>query len=295
MIEGKLQEMGREPANVQVIVQQESGGSRVHLSLQDADGVFLEAEVDTESEGEEAENPPTTSERAPPNEDADETEMLKQALAKATEENTALSREVGLLRERVERGQCRVKELWRLNCVQLEEDDLIVLAKEEIESLKTRLQGLEVNRRAPGQSLPSVTELPRRASPEVDGRSTDSRALESKPSGHGVPPRPCGKAPPIDPFTGENAVIRLDDWLPAIKRASTWNGWTEEERLIQPAGHLCDRVLQEWNLLEDVDKKIYADATQALRSRLDLEGRALAAQDFRHTVQGAAESAADFI
>lgn len=42
MIEGKLQEIGREPANVQVIVQQESGGSRVHLSLQDAEGVFLE-------------------------------------------------------------------------------------------------------------------------------------------------------------------------------------------------------------------------------------------------------------
>ena len=33
MIEGKLQEIGREPANVHVIVQQESGGSRVHLSL----------------------------------------------------------------------------------------------------------------------------------------------------------------------------------------------------------------------------------------------------------------------
>ena len=59
------------------------------------------------------------------------------------------------------RGQCRVKELWRLNCEQLEEHDLIVSAKEEeIESLKARLQGVEVNRRAPGWSLPTVTELP---------------------------------------------------------------------------------------------------------------------------------------
>ena len=95
--------------------------------------------------------------------------------------------------------------------------------------------------------------------------------------------------------TGENVEIRLDDWLPALERASTRNGWTEEERLIQLAGHLRDRALQEWNLLEDVDKKTYADATQALRSRLDPGGRALAAQDFRHTVQGEAESAADFI
>ena len=93
----------------------------------------------------------------------------------------------------------------------------------------------------------------------------------------------------------ENAVIHLDDWLPALERASTWNGWTEEERLIQLAGHLRDQALQEWNLLEDVDKKTYADATQALRSRLDPGGRALAAQDFRHTAQGEAESAADFI
>jgi len=33
-----------------------------------------------------------------------------------------------------------------------------------------------------------------------------------------------GKAPPIDPFTGENPEIRLDDWLPTLERASVWNG-----------------------------------------------------------------------
>ena len=29
-----------------------------------------------------------------------------------------------------------------------------------------------------------------------------------------------GKAPPIDPFTGEDAEITLDDWLPSLKRAA---------------------------------------------------------------------------
>lgn len=52
------------------------------------------------------------------------------------------------------------------------------------------------------------------------------------------PPIPCrGKAPIIDFFTGENQEIRIDDWLPALERASTWNGWTEEEWLMQLAGH----------------------------------------------------------
>ena len=242
MIEGKLRQMGREPPNVQVIVQQGIGQSRVHLSLQDADGVFLEAEPETEPEWGATEDPPTTDERAPPEERADETEKLKQALAEATEENAALAREVSLLlRERVERGQCRVKELWRLNCEQLEEHDLIVSAKdEELESLKARLQGLEVSRRVPGRSLPSTMELPRRDSPEVEHRSTDSRL-----SGM-VPPRRRGKAPPIDPFTGENPEVRLDNWLPALERASTWNGWTEEERLIQLAGHLRDQQALPW-------------------------------------------------
>ena len=30
-----------------------------------------------------------------------------------------------------------------------------------------------------------------------------------------------GKAPPIDPFRGNDPVIRLDDWLPTLERAAT--------------------------------------------------------------------------
>ncbi len=51
------------------------------------------------------------------------------------------------------------------------------------------------------------------------------------------------KAPPVDPFTGENPEIRLEEWLPSLQRASTWNGWTEEELLLQLVGHVRGRAL----------------------------------------------------
>ena len=55
-----------------------------------------------------------------------------------------------------------------------------------------------------------------------------------------------GKAPPVDSFTEEELDIRFDDWLPSLERAATWNSWTEEERLLQIAGHLHGWALQEW-------------------------------------------------
>jgi len=38
-----------------------------------------------------------------------------------------------------------------------------------------------------------------------------------------------GKPPPIDSFTGEDAEIQFDDWLPTLERAAAWNNWTESE------------------------------------------------------------------
>ena len=55
-----------------------------------------------------------------------------------------------------------------------------------------------------------------------------------------------GRPPPIDPFTGEDPEIRFEDWLPALVRASCWNDWSPEENLLQLAGHLRGRALQEW-------------------------------------------------
>ena len=47
-----------------------------------------------------------------------------------------------------------------------------------------------------------------------------------------------GKTLPIDCFTGCNLEITFDDWLPSLERVAKWNGWTNEDTLIQLAGHL---------------------------------------------------------
>lgn len=96
----------------------------------------------------------------------------------------------------------------------------------------------------------------------------------------------CGKAPPVDPFTEETMETILDDWLPTLQRAATWNAWSEEEKLLQLAGHLRGRALQEWSLLGDGDKSSFEGAIEALQEKLDPGSMAMAAQDFRHISQG---------
>ena len=104
-----------------------------------------------------------------------------------------------------------------------------------------------------------------------------------------------GKAPPVDSFSGETMGLTFDDWFPSLQRASDWNQWSDEETLIQLAGHLRGRSLQEWTLLRATEKESLDTAVCALRSRLDPGSRALAAQDFRHASQREKESVADYI
>ena len=66
-----------------------------------------------------------------------------------------------------------------------------------------------------------------------------------------------GKAPPTDEFTGEDRQITFDDWLPILERAATWNGWTQDELLMQLTGYLRGRALQEWKLLDSKNKTTY--------------------------------------
>ena len=58
--------------------------------------------------------------------------------------------------------------------------------------------------------------------------------------GHCQVQQRCGKAPPIslDEFTTEDSRITIGDWIPILERAASWNGWTEDETLMQLAGHL---------------------------------------------------------
>ena len=104
-----------------------------------------------------------------------------------------------------------------------------------------------------------------------------------------------GRAPPIDQYTGEDADVRFDDWLPSLRRAADWNCWTESEQLMQLAGHLRGRASQEWGLLDEVEKSTMEKAIAVLRERLDQNTIVLAAQDFRHTTQQLGEKVADFV
>ena len=104
-----------------------------------------------------------------------------------------------------------------------------------------------------------------------------------------------GKAPPIDSFTAEDTTITFDDWLLSLERAATWNEWTPHETLMQLAGHLKGRALQEWKLLLSEDRSSYQNAVRALREKLDPGNQTLAALDFRHTSQQSSESVSNFI
>ncbi len=72
------------------------------------------------------------------------------------------------------------------------------------------------------------------------------------------------KAPPVDLFTSEDPETHLDDWLPALRRAGSWNDWSEEELLIQLAGHLRGRALQEWTLMDPSDRPNFETAIKSL-------------------------------
>ena len=93
-----------------------------------------------------------------------------------------------------------------------------------------------------------------------------------------------GKAPPVEAVTGTEPECRLEDWLPTLKRAADWNGWTDSDLLLQKG-----RALQEWNLLPDDQKTTYDRAVITLRERLDPGNRIMVAQDFRHAARGRGE------
>ena len=104
-----------------------------------------------------------------------------------------------------------------------------------------------------------------------------------------------GKAPPVDPFTAEDKELRFDDWVPILERATTRNNWSEEEKLIQLAGHLRNKALQEWNLMSSQEKGNYHLAIATLRTQLGPGNKTLAAMDFCHITQQENESVSDFI
>ena len=111
MIDGKLTEMGREPPNVQVVVQRELGETlRAWLYLQDKGGVFMESELAPEphSHGNTEESDEELFDQG---EELEEVEASKRALKRATEENATLAAEVSELK-----GDCRSKRIGSKSC-----------------------------------------------------------------------------------------------------------------------------------------------------------------------------------
>ena len=119
----------------------------------------------------------------------------------------------------------------------------------------------------------------------TDGRQGHDTRLEEVLRG-GAPLGPSlgrsGKAPPIEPFSGEKAGMEFDEWLPTLERAAEWYVWNPKEKLLQLAGHLKSR---EWTLLEESDRHEYGTAVKALQNRFAAGSRTLAAQEFRHIRQ----------
>ena len=263
MIEGRLIAQGREPRNVQVVL----GATPTEaFCLQDAEGTFLNVE--------EEEQPPSEHDSVTHDSESESSESELQSLKSELE---AVKIENAELHQELEQKKTRLRELWRTNCQCLSEyDELMAQQEAEIRRLKGLLA-----------TAGSRAESPVSEAGSQNGGDERPRAAAQR--------QRRGKAPPVDPFTGENPEIWFEDWLPSLNRASTWNEWTDEELLLQLAGHLRGRALQEWALLDEASKKTYPSAVESLRARLDPGGRTLAAQDFRHTRQREDEGVATFI
>ena len=95
--------------------------------------------------------------------------------------------------------------------------------------------------------------MPKREDPRISvGTGSSSpfpvtSGVESGASGSKPVEKPAtrrGKAPPVEPFDGEAGSGSFKDWLPSLQRAAVWNHWSDEECLVQLAGHLRKRALQ---------------------------------------------------
>ena len=159
-----------------------------------------------------------------------------------------------------------MSEMWRMNCARVTGFDEAVTAKDiEIETLKAKVSESEASigsRPMDSTIMPETLPLTR---PVASNTQVEVAPLATHSTHASVP----GKAPPVNEFSGEDPECLLEDWLPSLERARKWNAWSEEDRMIQLAGHLKGRALQEWNLLHPDQLTTFTQAIEALRSRLD--------------------------
>ena len=154
------------------------------------------------------------------NKEKERTAQLTEELSSATTGTT----EVTELQAKLKDAQDKAKRVWHFNCVQSREQEELLAAKDD------RISTLEAElRRLKAASRVSPYSGSRASSPDGSGSGRSSPVLPET-STASVQQRRVrrGKAPLVDPFTGEDPAIKLDDWLPILRRASLWNGWSPE-------------------------------------------------------------------
>ena len=302
MIDGALAEREEDPRSV--LIAQLDTDEGVVIELRNSDGCFFTISPDLgmmemlrESRGAERGSPPPS----PPlgavgGADGDtiadpRVPELEREMERLTVTNTALSAEVSGLRDKLQGEKEQRRELWRLNCQHLRElEELIAEKDKEIAALKDRISE---------SGSPIALYSPARVSGGGEPpRSHTAPALvvpPASPSLGELHPSRKGKAPPIDFFDGETGSITFEDWLSTLQRAAVWNNWSDNDCLVQLAGYLRKRALQEWNLLTRAERDTFTSATEALQNRLDPTSRVLAAQEFRHALQRDDEPVTEFI
>ena len=290
VIEGKLVELGHEPRNTQVIVASVDST----LYLVDESGI-----IGQESEHVSPENLNTNNNshvindietlRGQLREARLEIEGLRGRVHERDETLAGLRAELetanaGLqdaraeaetLRREVKTQTAKAKRFWAQKCEQLLAQEAIV---EEKDAEITRLQA-----QISSCSVQTLT--------EGDTPNEDNASLRDVPLSQGR----RGKAPPVDPFKASDPEVRFDDWLPTLERAANWNGWSEDQKLMQLAGYLRGKAAREYSLLSAEEKQSFTTAVQTLRARLDPGSCTLAAQEFRNALQREKESVSDYI
>ena len=151
MISGKLEQMGRDPRNVQIVVRRDPSGQE-SLLLVDMDGAFIDAGVmeetgrssacDRGADRRDEESDSTSSDRGSPT--LDERAELRTENAALIARNMALTKDVSYLKGEVakvndlrRKDSERVRELWRGNCEQVAGFNQAIAAKDnEIDSLR---------------------------------------------------------------------------------------------------------------------------------------------------------------
>ena len=145
--------------------------------------------------------------------------------------------EIATLENQLATEKQPVKRYWREKCEQLLAHEESLEEKEtEITLLKARILSLTSGT---NEALTYVTPI------TVDSVQQELMLQAPQEVGSSITIARQGKAPPIDTFTGENCDVLWEDWLPTFERAAHWNSWSEDKKLLQVAGYLRRKALQE--------------------------------------------------